>query len=105
MAYELDFVMEAGVRFIVNGDIVLQTPEAPSDLLPGKQGRSPMSLFSDIQPDQGIKTVIEAVKRLQERLPWHRPHSLCEAGARESDYQWLCHWAEHLSYDTVKLTK
>jgi hypothetical protein len=66
-----------------------------------------MSLFSDLPPDDGPKTVGEAVKRLREKLTGLRGpgrHSLCEVCPDKVDYQWLCQWAAHLSCQTVSLT-
>lgn len=67
-----------------------------------------MSLFSDLRPDRGLKTVVEAVKRLTDkltRLQGPGPHSLCELSPDESDYQWLCQWAAHLSCGTLSLSR
>jgi hypothetical protein len=64
-----------------------------------------MSLFSDLPPDQGSETITEAVQRLQEklsRLPSLEEHSLCELCPDELDYNWLCRWAEHLSWPAAE---
>ncbi len=67
-----------------------------------------MSLFSDLPHNQELKGVAKAVMRLQEtlaQLPGAGPHSLCELCPDEADYQWLCHWAAHLSCGAVSLTR
>jgi hypothetical protein len=67
-----------------------------------------MSLFDGLPPDNGARTVVDAVKRIEDqlaRLPGPGPHSLCEVGASEADYQWLCRWAAKLSYGPVTLTR
>ncbi len=67
-----------------------------------------MSLFSDIPSDQGLKSVVDAVKCLQNRLAklaGPGPHSLCELGIDDSDYQWLCQWAERLPRGTLSLSR
>src|SRR5260370_14164897 len=63
-----------------------------------------MSLFSGIPPDRGASTVVEAAKRVEEtlsQLPRLGPHSLCEIRPTNADYDWLCEWAAHLTYEVV----